>query len=158
MALYDAQENLDRTNWSTLRDLSGTATYDGVAYFDVDGPAVPDPQRVRGAMSVDVDFDQNLPVIDGTINKFISEDDQSLKGALTFNVEDSATYIPDPNRSIEFNVDLTGTLQAPGSNSTQNIDARIFGVFAGENGEFLNGAIDDAAGRVQINGGYTVRN
>lgn len=156
VALLGEQNELNRTKWAIVRDLSGKATYDGTADFKAFGTAVPDTKQVRGQMSLDVDFDQNRPVIDGTIDRFISEDDQSLSGSLTFEVEDS-TFVRDPNKPIDYVAELSGTMQAPGTENVENVTATIAGTFVGEQGEFIAGWIGDSAGPMQIQGNYAVK-
>lgn len=159
LALWDAQDVEDRTTWATISNLSGTATYTGVGYFEATGSSVPQDMLVRGRMSVEVAFGSGTPQMDGSITDFISETDQALAGELTF-VENATNtfFAPDSIITYNNNNSLTGTLQAPGTDQIHDVEAAIDAQFAGADGQYLSGSISDTEGSLMINGGFVVEN
>lgn len=90
VALWDAQDVQDRTEWSRVSKLSETATYTGVGYFEATGSSVPQDVQVRGLMTVEVAFGSGTPEMDGSITDFVSQSDQALAGELAFVVNSSS--------------------------------------------------------------------
>ncbi len=157
LALWDAQSVEDRTMWAAVSKLSGTATYTGVGYFETTGSSVPEDALVRGRMSVEVAFGSDTPQLDGAITDFVSQADQALDGELTF-VVNAVDAVFHPDDILRYESLLTGTLQAPGTNQTHDVDAFIFSHFVGADGQYLTGGIRDSQGVLMINGGFVVEN
>lgn len=141
-----------------MRELSGTATYDGVAFFEVRDETMPSGEQVRGVMSVEVTFSSQTPALTGTItiDGFVSESDQTLQGGLGFIFELlSDTF--EPMSSPTISGPLTGTLQVPDTQIVENTDASIFGIFVGDDGQFIAGNITDNSGPIRIDGGFVAQ-
>ncbi|MFT5628944.1 MAG: hypothetical protein ACI82I_002464 [Gammaproteobacteria bacterium] len=163
LALWDAKEAEDRTKWAAISPLTGSATYEGVGYFKATGSGVPADTFVRGQMTVDVAFGSGTPQMNGAITDFVAqtnfvdETEQTLAGELTF-VVDATSLIFAPKDTIRYPAQLTGTLQAPGTDQIHEIDADIHGRFYGPDGQYLAGGITDDDGPLMINGGFVVEN
>ena len=127
LSLWDAQDAQSRTTLIAVRELSGTATYNGVGYFEVSGETMPTTELVRGVMNVEVTFSDQTPDIDGMIDSFVSESGQSLQGQLDFSMSPQDDVFTG-TRYPRFNTPLLGTLQVPDTQTVEDIDASYIGV------------------------------
>lgn len=156
LSLWDAQDAQSRTTLIAVRELSGTATYNGVGYFEVSGETMPTTELVRGVMNVEVTFSDQTPDIDGMIDSFVSESGQSLQGQLDFSMSPQDDVFTG-TRYPRFNTPLLGTLQVPDTQTVEDIDASIIGAFVGDDGQFIAGNIIDTSGPIRIDGGFVVQ-
>lgn len=105
------------------------------------------------ATQVDVALNNSAVEVSGTMNNFITEDEQNLAGSLSINGEmNPGTSQGSPTLTLDGT--LSGSLESPFTGSNTNIDATIGGLPFGADAEYIGGRMFDLDGNLLIDGSW----
>lgn len=111
---------------------TGSATYNGFFYGDIDGGL----QDLIGDMAMAIQFTSSSVNVSGTVSDFYDANDNALTGTLSFG-GGALDRSGDPNADATFTATVTGSL-------SDGTDTLVFG--AQLEGDFLGGTYDAIGG------------
>ncbi|MFT5648779.1 MAG: hypothetical protein ACJAWC_000684 [Yoonia sp.] len=152
--IFDALIAEDPTTVSRATDaFQGGASYTGVAYGTLQGTGNGQIVGFVSSTQVDVALNNSAVEVSGTMNNFVTEDEQNLAGSLSIDGEmNPGTSQGSP--SLILDGTLSGSLESPFTGSNVNIAATIGGLPFGDDAEYIGGRMFDQDGNLLIDGSW----